>query len=120
MAALGDWTSTRRHDVAGSTEARTSTCDVLVQRVGVYRDSAHLAMALCRALCLLACSIAGDAVGLMPPDFHGLFKAYLGARWSVCDTTRMAPMNGLVGISGAATRQMCRLPASLERPCGTR
>jgi len=120
VTTIGDWTSARRHDVAGSTEAHTSTCDVLVQRVGVCRDSAHLAMALCRALCLLACSIAGDAVGLMPPDVHGFFEAYLGARWDVCDTTWMAPMNGWVRISGAATRQMCRVPASLKRPCCTR
>jgi transglutaminase-like putative cysteine protease len=62
--------------------------------------SAHLALALCRALCLLACSIAGYAVGLMPSDFHGFFEVALGARWYVCDTTRMAPMNGLVRISG--------------------
>jgi hypothetical protein len=87
VAAIGDETSTRWHDVAGSTEARTSTCDVLVQRVGVCRDSAHLALALCRAWCLLACSIAGDAVGLMPPDFHGLFEAALG-RAGTCVTPR--------------------------------
>jgi len=73
---------------------------VLIQRVGVCRDSAHLAMALCRALCILACYIAGYTVGLMPPNFHGFFEAALGARWYVCDTTRMAPMNGLARISG--------------------
>ena len=87
-------TYTRRHDVAGSTEARTSACDVLVQRVGVCRDSAQLAMALCRALCIPARYVSGDAVGLTPPDFHGFFEAYLGARWYVCDATRIAPMDG--------------------------
>ena len=98
VATIGDWTSTRRHDVAGSTEARTSACDVLVQRVGVCRDSAQLAMALCRALCIPARSVSSDAVGLTPSDFHGFFEAYLGARWYVCDATRRAPMDGLVRI----------------------
>ena len=120
VAAIGAWTYTRWHDVAGSTEARTSTCDVLLQRVGVCRDSAHLVMALCGVLSILTRYVSGYAVGLMPPDSHGFFEASLGARWYVCDATRMPPMDGLGRIDTGATRQMCRSPASLERPCCTR
>ena len=49
---------------------RARACDVLVQRAGVCRDYAHLAITLCRALCIPA-RYVGYAVGLTPPDFHG-------------------------------------------------
>ena len=78
VAAIGDWASMRRHDVAGSTEARASACDVLVQRVGVCRDSAHLAMALCRVLCIPARAVSGDAVGLTPPRLPRFFRGVSG------------------------------------------
>jgi transglutaminase-like putative cysteine protease len=70
----------------------------LIQRVGVCRDYAHLAIALCRALCIPARYISGYAVALQPPDFHGFFEAYLGARWYLFDATRMAPVEGFVRI----------------------
>jgi transglutaminase-like putative cysteine protease len=98
VAAICDWTHARLDYVAGSTDARTSACDVLVQRTGVCRDYAHLAMTLCRALCIPARYVSGYAVGLTPPDFHGFFEAYLGARWYLFDATRMAPRDGLIRI----------------------
>jgi len=84
--------------VAGSTDARSSACDVLVQRAGVCRDFAHVALTLCRALSIPARYVSGYAVGLNPPDFHGFFEAYLGTRWYLFDATRMAPRDGLVRI----------------------
>jgi transglutaminase-like putative cysteine protease len=98
VAAICDWTHARLDYLAGSTDARTSACDVLVQRAGVCRDYAHLAITLCRALCIPARYVSGYAVGLTPPDFHGFFEAYLGSRWYLFDTTRMTPRNGLVRI----------------------
>jgi transglutaminase-like putative cysteine protease len=65
----------------------------------VCRDYAHLAIALCRALCIPARYISGYAVALQPPDFHGFFEAYLGSRWYLFDATRMAPVEGFVCIS---------------------
>jgi transglutaminase-like putative cysteine protease len=53
---------------------------------------------LCRALCIPARYISGYAVALQPPDFHGFFEAYLGARWYLFDATRMAPVEGFVRI----------------------
>jgi len=98
VMAICDWTYDRLDYLSGSTDARTSACDVLVQRAGVCRDYAHLAIALCRALCIPARYVSGYAVGLQPPDFHGFFEAYLGSNWFLFDATRMAPRNGLVRI----------------------
>jgi transglutaminase-like putative cysteine protease len=98
VVAICDWTYAHLDYVAGSTDARTSACDVLVQRTGVCRDYAHLAITLCRALCIPARYVSGYAVGLTPPDFHGFFEAYLGARWYLFDATRMAPRDGLIRI----------------------
>jgi transglutaminase-like putative cysteine protease len=96
VAAICDWTHARLDYLAGSTDARTSACDVLVQRAGVCRDYAHLAITLCRALCIPARYVSGYAVGLTPPDFHGFFEAYLGSRWYLFDATRMTPRRCVV------------------------
>ena len=42
--------------------------------------------------------VAGYAVKLDPPDFHGFFEALLGHRWFLFDATRLAPVGGLVRI----------------------
>ena len=96
--AICDWINSNIDYQSGSTNANTSACDVLIQRVGVCRDYAHLAIALCRALCIPARYISGYAVALEPPDFHGFFEAYLGSRWYLFDATRMAPPEGFVRI----------------------
>jgi transglutaminase-like putative cysteine protease len=98
VTAICDWINSNLDYQAGSTGESTSACDVLIQRVGVCRDYAHLAIALCRALCIPARYISGYAVALQPPDFHGFFEAYLGARWYLFDATRMAPVEGFVRI----------------------
>ncbi|MGZ4970793.1 MAG: transglutaminase-like domain-containing protein [Methylobacter sp.] len=96
--AICDWINSNIDYQSGSTNANTGACDVLIQRVGVCRDYAHLAIALCRALCIPARYISGYAVALEPPDFHGFFEAYLGSRWYLFDATRMAPPEGFVRI----------------------
>jgi transglutaminase-like putative cysteine protease len=98
VTAICDWINSNLDYQAGSTGVNTSACDVLIQRVGVCRDYAHLAIALCRALCIPARYISGYAVNLQPPDFHGFFEAYLGSRWYLFDATRMAPVEGFVRI----------------------
>jgi transglutaminase-like putative cysteine protease len=98
VTAICDWINSNLDYQAGSTGENTSACDVLVQRVGVCRDYAHLAIALCRALCIPARYISGYAVALQPPDFHGFFEAYLGSRWYLFDATRMAPVERFVRI----------------------
>jgi len=98
VTAICDWINSNLDYQSGSSGESTSACDVLIQRVGVCRDYAHLAIALCRALCIPARYISGYAVALQPPDFHGFFEAYLGSRWYLFDATRMAPVEGFVRI----------------------
>ncbi|MDO9105971.1 MAG: transglutaminase family protein [Methylovulum sp.] len=98
VTAICDWINSHLDYQSGSSGESTSACDVLIQRVGVCRDYAHLAIALCRALCIPARYLSGYAVALQPPDFHGFFEAYLGGRWYLFDATRMAPVEGFVRI----------------------
>ncbi len=93
-----NWVNAHIDYVAGSTDASSSACDVLIQRAGVCRDFAHVSIALCRALGIPARYVSGYAVGLEPPDFHGFFEVYLEDRWYLFDATRMAPISGLVRI----------------------
>ncbi len=96
--SICDWICNHLEYRGGTTNAQTTACDVLLQRQGVCRDFAHLAIAFCRALGVPARYVSGYACRLEPPDFHGFFEAYLGDRWFLFDPTRLAPPAGLVRI----------------------
>jgi transglutaminase-like putative cysteine protease len=98
VEAICDWVNDQIDYVAGSTDASSSACDVLIQRAGVCRDFAHVSISLCRALGIPARYVSGYAAGLEPPDFHGFFEAYLNENWYLFDATRMAPVSGFVRI----------------------
>ncbi len=99
VRSICDWTYSNLDYVSGSTSAITTARDVFVQRQGVCRDFAHLAIALCRGLGIPARYVCGYAAELQPQDFHGFFEAYLGDRWYLFDPTRLAPVNGFVRIA---------------------
>ena len=108
------WVSEQLAYTPGSTGANTTACDVLLKRRGVCRDYAHLAIALCRAMGIPARYVAGYAVDLQPPDFHGFFEVFLGGTgdpsdasdsskesegsWYLFDATELAPVSGFVRI----------------------
>jgi transglutaminase-like putative cysteine protease len=98
VQAICDWVHSMLVYLSGSTDARSSASDVLVQGAGVCRDYAHLAISLCRAICVPARYVSGYAVGLQPPDFHGFFEAYLDGGWYLFDATRMVSNQALVRI----------------------
>jgi len=98
VKAICDWVNRQIDYVAGSTDASSSACDVLIQRAGVCRDFAHVGIALCRALGIPARYVAGYAVDLQPPDFHGFFEVYLNENWYLFDATKMAPVSGFVRV----------------------
>jgi len=81
-----------------ASDVRTNLEGLLDRRAGVCRDYAHLAIALCRALCIPARYVSGYALGLQPPDFHGFFEAYLGDHWYLFDATQLVSVEGLVRI----------------------
>ncbi len=99
VRAICDWTQRHLSYVSGSTNNLSTACDVIIQRQGVCRDFTHLAIALCRGLGIPARYVAGYAMNLNPPDFHGFFEAYLAGRWFLFDATSLAPIGGLVRIA---------------------
>ena len=98
VQAICDWVSEHLDYTSGSTNSSTTAADVLLQRTGVCRDYAHLAITLCRGVGIPARYVAGYAVGLQPPDFHGFMEAFLDGQWYLFDPTRLAPVSGLVRI----------------------
>ena len=73
--------------------------NVLVNRAGVCRDFAHLAITFCRALNIPARFVTGYTWYADPPaDFHAIFEVYLSGRWILFDATELAPITDLVRI----------------------
>ncbi len=98
VLAVIDWVYRHLSYAPGSTGPSSTACDVFLQRSGVCRDFAHLTIALCRALGLPARYVAGYAVDLVPPDFHGFVEVFLDDDWYLFDATRLAPVDGFVRI----------------------
>lgn len=98
VTAICNWVFEQLTYAPGSTGPTTTACDVLIQRSGVCRDYAHVAISLCRAMGIPARYVSGYAVDLHPADFHGFFEAYLEGRWFLFDATRLAPVGGFVRI----------------------
>ncbi|MEY3450229.1 MAG: hypothetical protein RL711_54 [Bacteroidota bacterium] len=99
VMAINDWIFESIDYRPGSTSSNVSACDTLIQRMGVCKDFAHLAIALCRAIDIPARYFTGYAFDMSPPDLHACFEAYLGGHWIVFDPTRLASLNSLVKIS---------------------
>ena len=98
VRSICDWVYNQLDYTPGSTNGTTTAADVLLSRTGVCRDYAHLTITLCRGLGIPARYLAGYAVDLQPPDFHGFIEAYLDGQWYLFDPTRLAPIQGLVRI----------------------
>ncbi len=98
VQAICNWVFEQLDYTPGSTIATTTAADVLLQRTGVCRDYAHLAIALCRGIGIPARYVAGYALNLHPPDFHGFMEAFLDGQWYLFDPTRLTSTLGLVRI----------------------
>ena len=100
VQAITDWVHDNIEYRIGSTQPTTTARDVFVQRAGVCRDFAHLAITFCRALNIPARLVVGYAIFEdPPPDFHAVFEAFIGGRWVMFDPTRMSPVEDLVRIA---------------------
>jgi transglutaminase-like putative cysteine protease len=72
------------------------------ERVGVCRDFAHLAVALCRCMNIPAryCSGYLGDIGISPVDiamdFHAWFEVYLGGEWHSFDARHRLPRIGRI------------------------
>ncbi|MEZ5297615.1 MAG: transglutaminase family protein [Ilumatobacteraceae bacterium] len=98
VRAISDWVHANIVYEAGSTDGSSSATDVLLQRAGVCRDFAHVAITLCRAIGVPARYVSGYGVGVDPQDFHGFFEAYIGGDWYLFDPTGMTKANALARI----------------------
>ena len=100
VLAVAEWIHHNIDYQIGSTQSTSTAQDVYMQRAGVCRDFAHLAITFCRALNIPARLVAGYApFDEPPPDFHAVFEAYVGDRWTVFDATGMSPPERLVRIA---------------------
>ncbi|UEG50807.1 transglutaminase family protein [Ferruginibacter lapsinanis] len=99
VLAINEWIYNNVEYIGGSTNSGTSAHDTLTERVGVCRDFAHLAIALCRAISIPARYFTAYAYNLFPPDFHACFEAYIGGQWVFFDPTKLVPANGIIKIS---------------------
>ena len=99
VVAITEWIYANISYTSGSTNSQTSAMDTLNDRVGVCRDFAHLGIALCRALTIPARYYTGYAYQLNPPDFHACMEVYIDGNWIIFDSTKLAPLNGLVKIA---------------------
>lgn len=98
VQAICNWVFEQLDYTPGSTNSQTTAAHVLLQRTGVCRDYAHLAITLCRGIGIPARYVAGYALHLQPPDFHGFMEAFLDGSWYLFDPTRMTSTLGLVRI----------------------
>jgi transglutaminase-like putative cysteine protease len=99
VAAITQWIRHRISYVPGSSDVHDSAEHTLLTGMGTCRDFAHLGIALCRATGIPARFAAVYAPGLSPMDFHAVFEALQGGRWSVHDATGLAPRNSLVRVA---------------------
>ena len=99
VLAITDWINANIEYTLGSTNSQTSAVDTITERVGVCRDFAHLGIALCRALSIPARYYTGYAYQLNPQDFHACMEVYIDGHWIIFDSTKLAPLNGLVKIA---------------------
>ncbi len=103
VQAICDWVHnsvTFMHGSVGLADA----LEVYLQRRGVCRDFAHLAVTLCRAMNIPArygFGYMGD-IGIPPMDaamdFHAWFEVFLGGRWYTFDCRHNTPRIGRVII----------------------
>ena len=99
VAAICEWIRANIDYEIGTSLAHGTARDVLLQRTGVCRDFAHVAIALCRALNIPARFITGHVQwDVPPPDFHAIFEAFVGGRWILFAPTAMAPTHSVVRI----------------------
>jgi transglutaminase-like putative cysteine protease len=73
--------------------------ETLLNRRGVCRDYAHLAISLLRAKNVPARLAAVYAPGLSPMDFHAVAEAHINGAWHVIDPTGLAPRDAMLRIT---------------------
>ncbi len=91
------------------------------ERIGVCRDYAHLAVALCRCMNIPARYCTGylGDMGMPPPysegDFSAWFEAYLGGAWHTFDARHNIPRIGRVLVARGRDATDCAISTSFGK-----
>ena len=97
--AIVEWIRNNINYNPDSKHFQLSAVEVNQQGEGVCRELAHLAIALCRGLCIPSRMVVGYLYGLKPMDFHAWFEAYVGGRWYTFDATQASPIGGRITVA---------------------
>lgn len=102
VQAICDFVHRHIHFDYMQARATRTAWETYSEGVGVCRDYAHLAIALCRCMNIPARYCTGylGDIGMPPPygvmDFAGWFEAYLGGQWHTFDARNNMPRVGRV------------------------
>ncbi len=105
VQAICDWTHANIAYSSGSSFATTSGFDSYMERKGVCRDFAHIAVMFCRAMNIPARYVCGylPDIGVTPDptpmDFHAWFETYIAGAWRTFDARHNYPRTGRVVIA---------------------
>jgi transglutaminase-like putative cysteine protease len=104
VQAICHWVHKHIEYALGSTDSLSDAADVYLQRKGVCRDYAHLAISFCRALYYPARYVAGYIPLLGRPlpeegmDFSAWIEVYIGGEWYTFDPRNDTRLAGRVLI----------------------
>ena len=104
VQAVTDWVHEHIAYTMGSTNSQSDAADVYLQRMGVCRDYAHLAISFCRALNYPARYASGYIPLLGRPlpeegmDFAAWMEVFVGGDWYTFDPRNNIPLAGRVLI----------------------
>jgi transglutaminase-like putative cysteine protease len=105
VQAICDWAHQNVEYGYGNSISTTSGYDAYLQRRGVCRDFAHIAVMFCRAMNIPARYVCGYLPDIdvpynpTPMDFHAWFEAYVGGAWHTFDARHNIPRIGRVLIA---------------------
>jgi transglutaminase-like putative cysteine protease len=130
VEAIRSWIHQNIKYQYGITNASTTALDVARNRIGVCRDFTHLAIALCRNLCIPTRMTVGYLDRLEVMDLHAWFEVYIGRDWYTFDAVqektegyrieiahgRDAADVAMVTQYGNATLQSLHVEAELMEP----
>ncbi|HSN37083.1 MAG TPA: transglutaminase family protein, partial [Arthrobacter sp.] len=99
LHAVRNWVFNELRYISGSSRGTDGAVETLLQRRGVCRDFAHLAISLLRAKDVPARLAAVYAPGLSPMDFHAVAEAHINGAWHIIDPTGLAPRESMLRIT---------------------
>lgn len=99
VEAILAWIAEHLDYEAGVSSAATTALDTFIDRAGVCRDFAHVAISLCRASQIPARAVSGYGWPLEPPDMHAVVEVFVGGGWRLADPTGKVEPGGLVRVA---------------------